>query len=678
MPELPLVGEDFAGYRLRSVLGRGGMSIVYQAENPRLRNLIALKVLAPDLADNEVFRTRFRAESQAAASLDHPNVIPIHDFGSCDGLLYIAMRYVSGTDLRRLIAEHGWLPPDTAVYLLEQAARALDAAHRSGLVHRDVKPGNLLIAQGNDAGDPDHVYLADFGITKHVGGRTGLTAVGMILGTLHYMPPEQIEERPVLGTADQYSLGCVLYECLTGQAPFVRSTTAALLWAHIHEFPGPASRLRPELPPAIDDVFARVLAKAPLNRYANCREFIAAAADALGTAEVRPPGRRSSEIRAQVSRAQGVSRAHGEFQSAVGPSHGQRGPGGSPVSQPHQETARVFPPTKTAAPGAATKTASPGDGTEVAAPGDPSETASPGDPSETADPGDGTEVAEPGDPSETAGPGDDATEVADPGDARRLSFPPSRSRRPARARSRERQGVRTAAILLGFAVAAAGGAAVAVLASQSDNAPDVVHRAASSSPHPRQLFSALEKAEARTSMLPMSTCVQQTTTRVQCTNPTRAIATVTFQTYPSLATLYSDYQQIVGNLTGHRPFAAVENIRPCSSVAPDPTGESTWNHSDQYFTNYSVAQLASGKVSTGTVMGRLFCGHEPDGSAAIVWTQDAGNLLGYATGGAASHEQVWNWFYVIHDKITFPGQSEMIGSSMSPAATATATATAST
>src|SRR5580693_9742030 len=192
MAELPLVGEEFAGYRLTSVIGRGGMSIVFRAENPRLGNVIALKVLDPALAGDEVFRTRFRAESQIAASLDHPNVIPIHDFGSSGGLLYIAMRYVSGTDLRHLIADRGWLAPYESVHLLEQAARALDAAHRRGLVHRDVKPGNLLIAQGGDDGDPDHVYLADFGITKYMGRPTGLTVAGTVLGTGHYISPEQI------------------------------------------------------------------------------------------------------------------------------------------------------------------------------------------------------------------------------------------------------------------------------------------------------------------------------------------------------------------------------------------------------------------------------------------------------------------------------------------------------
>ena len=150
MPELPLVGDEFAGYRLRAVLGRGGMSTVYQAENPRLGNVIALKVLAPELATDDVFRTRFLEESRIAAAMNHPHVIPIHDMGSTDGLLYIAMRCVSGTDLRQMIAKRGRLLPDTAIFLLSQAARALDAAHRRGLVHRDVKPGNLLTERGTD------------------------------------------------------------------------------------------------------------------------------------------------------------------------------------------------------------------------------------------------------------------------------------------------------------------------------------------------------------------------------------------------------------------------------------------------------------------------------------------------------------------------------------------------
>src|SRR6201994_1713758 len=282
MAGLPLVGDEFAGYRVRSVLGRGGMSVVYQAENLRLSSVIALKVLAPELASDDVFRARFLEESRIAASLNHPNVIPIYDMGSQDDLLYIAMRYVSGTDLRQMIKKRGRILPATALFLIGQAARALDAAHRKGLVHRDVKPGNLLIERGSDDADPDHVYLADFGITKHAMSRSGLTSTGQFLGTIDYVAPEQIRGSSVLGLADQYSLGCVLYECLTGRVPFEKDLDAAIIWAHVEETPPMPTALRPDLPPEVDDVFRRVLAKRPDERYGSCREFVGAARMALG------------------------------------------------------------------------------------------------------------------------------------------------------------------------------------------------------------------------------------------------------------------------------------------------------------------------------------------------------------------------------------------------------------
>ena len=285
MAEIPLVGEEFAGYRLLSVLGRGGMSIVFRAENPRLGNVIALKVLDPELANNDVFRSRFLEESRIAASMNHPNVIPIHDTGSSDGLLYIAMRYVSGTDLRQMLKQQGALPPDEAVFLVSQAARALDAAHKRGLVHRDVKPANLLIERGTDEGDPEHVYLTDFGITKHQDGVSGLTSAGALLGTIDYIAPEQVRGMSVLGMADQYSLGCVLYECLTGRLPYEKDFGTAIMWAHVEEPPIPATSARPGLPRAIDDVFSTVLAKLPGDRYGSCRAFMNDAAMALGLAE---------------------------------------------------------------------------------------------------------------------------------------------------------------------------------------------------------------------------------------------------------------------------------------------------------------------------------------------------------------------------------------------------------
>ena len=287
MSELPMVGDEFAGFRLRSVLGRGGMSVVYEAENPRLGSVIALKVLAPELAADDAFRARFLAESRIAASLNHPNVIPVYDMGSCAGLLYIAMRYVSGTDLREVLKKRSRISPAAAVFQLGQAARALDAAHRKGLVHRDVKPGNLLIERGGDD-DPDHVYLADFGITKHVMSRSGLTSTGQFLGTINYVAPEQIRGTPVTGLADQYSLGCVLYECLTGRVPFDKDLDAAIIWAHVEEMPPLPATLRPELPPEVDEVFSRVLAKRPADRYRDCREFVEAARACLGGLAAEP------------------------------------------------------------------------------------------------------------------------------------------------------------------------------------------------------------------------------------------------------------------------------------------------------------------------------------------------------------------------------------------------------
>ncbi|HEY3033647.1 MAG TPA: protein kinase, partial [Streptosporangiaceae bacterium] len=284
MPTLPMVGDELAGYRLRGVLGRGGMSVVYEAENPRLGSTVALKVLAPELATDDVFRARFLKESRIAASLNHPNVIPIYDMGAHEDLLYIAMRYVAGADLRAVLKANPVLAPEQALLLCGQAGRALDAAHRQGLVHRDVKPGNILVEHGADEEDPDHVYLTDFGITKHAASRSGLTATGEFMGTIDYIAPEQIQARSVDGRADIYSLGCVLYECLTGRVPFAKDVDAAVIWAHVEENPTPPSSLQPALPPDIDQVIARALAKDPADRYGTCREFITAARGALGTA----------------------------------------------------------------------------------------------------------------------------------------------------------------------------------------------------------------------------------------------------------------------------------------------------------------------------------------------------------------------------------------------------------
>src|SRR5437763_6384195 len=252
------------------------MGVVYRATHVHLGREVALKLLAPQLSGNDEFRRRFLRESQLAASLDHPNVITVYDAGDFNGTLYIAMRYVEGIDLAQLLREQGRLEPLAAVSLLDQVAAALDAAHEHGLVHRDVKPANVMIASGR-------CYLTDFGLTKQAAGAASLslTRTGSFLGTLHYAAPEQIEGREITAQTDVYALGCVLHECLTGSPPFTKDSEVALLYAHLSEPPPPPSQLRPELPRAIDDVVAKALAKSPEDRYGTCAELMAAARAAL-------------------------------------------------------------------------------------------------------------------------------------------------------------------------------------------------------------------------------------------------------------------------------------------------------------------------------------------------------------------------------------------------------------
>jgi YVTN family beta-propeller protein len=282
-------GSTVAGYRIEALIGRGGMGAVYRAEEEDLGRKVALKVIAPELAHDERFRERFLRESQIAASFDHPHVVPIYQAGEEGGLLFLAMRYVEGTDLAELLAQQGALEPRRAVELLSQVAEALDAAHEHGLVHRDVKPSNVLIAES--AGN-EHCYLSDFGLTKRTGALSDLSVAGEIVGTFEYVAPEQITGEPLGERSDVYSLGCVLYECLTGQAPFPRATDVALLWAHVHEEPTPPSEARPELPRGLDTVLARALAKEPARRYRSAGELVAATRSALSLAQTKTAGRR--------------------------------------------------------------------------------------------------------------------------------------------------------------------------------------------------------------------------------------------------------------------------------------------------------------------------------------------------------------------------------------------------
>ncbi|MFI6154905.1 serine/threonine-protein kinase [Kitasatospora sp. NPDC051170] len=280
-----LVGRRVGAYRLEEEIGRGGMAVVYRAKDLRLGRSVAVKLLAPELARNEVFRKRFMHESEAAAAIDHPHIVPVFDAGEQDGLLYLAMRYVEGGDLRTLITRTGPLPLDRVTDLALQIASALDAAHAHGLVHRDVKPGNLLVAPGTDGEHPEHLYLADFGLTKKSLSLSGLTSVGQIVGTLDYAAPEQISGKPLDGRCDQYALACVVFELLAGAPPFRRESDLALLWAHLNDPPPTLHHHRPDLPATIEPVLARALAKTPDQRYDTCLHF----ATALRTATTPPP-----------------------------------------------------------------------------------------------------------------------------------------------------------------------------------------------------------------------------------------------------------------------------------------------------------------------------------------------------------------------------------------------------
>jgi uncharacterized protein with WD repeat len=281
MPML-VPGSRVAGYLLESQIGAGGMAVVFRARDERLSRMVALKILAPALAADDGFRLRFIRESRAAAAVDDPHIIPVYEAGEAEGVLFIAMRLVVGGDLRSVMHREGPLPADRAAALLSPAASALDAAHGAGLVHRDVKPANVLV----DArpGRPEHVYLSDFGLSKRAAAAVGLTGSGQFMGTAEYAAPEQINGRPVDGQADQYALACVAFEALTGMAPFARPEPMAVLWAHLSEPPPSLVMLRPDLPRGVDRVLARALAKEPHHRYGSCREFMDELRTALGLA----------------------------------------------------------------------------------------------------------------------------------------------------------------------------------------------------------------------------------------------------------------------------------------------------------------------------------------------------------------------------------------------------------
>ena len=292
-------GSRIAGYLIEEQVGRGGMAVVYRASDPRLNRPVALKILAPELAGDASFRQRFIREMQAAASVDHPHIVPVFDAGEAEGALFIAMRYVSGPDLRTLLDAERRLPAARVVHIVAQVASALDEAHSRGLIHRDVKPGNMLIGAVAGSGQPDHVYLSDFGLSKATLSTANLTLTGQFLGTIEYMAPEQVEGRAIDGRADEYSLGCTTFEMLAGAPPFRRDQGLAVMWAQLSAAAPSLRAERPDVPPAVDQVIARALAKSPDDRYPTCTAFATALRTACGLAALaREPVGHAAEPRA--------------------------------------------------------------------------------------------------------------------------------------------------------------------------------------------------------------------------------------------------------------------------------------------------------------------------------------------------------------------------------------------
>jgi serine/threonine protein kinase len=281
-------GSEFAGFSIERTLGHGGMGIVYLAREVRLDRDVALKVIRSELAEDERFRDRFREESRTAASIEHPRVVTVFGAGERDGLLYVAMRYVPGRDLGRLISSRGALPIDTAASLIAEVADGLDAVHAAGLVHRDVKPANVLVEEPGAGDDGPIAYLTDFGLAKIAASTSGLTATGEVIGSVDYMAPEQIEGRRVDARTDVYALGCMLFHTVTGEVPFPERESPSKMWAHLNEPPPPVGSQHGG-GAALDPVIRRAMAKDPAHRFPSAGDLgRAAVAAARGEAITEP------------------------------------------------------------------------------------------------------------------------------------------------------------------------------------------------------------------------------------------------------------------------------------------------------------------------------------------------------------------------------------------------------
>ncbi len=641
MALMPRAGTEFAGYRLVWVVSKGDMSTLFLAEDPYLGTVIALKVLDPSLAGDDVSPTRFLEESSIAASMNHPNVIPIHDIGTSDSLLYIATRCVTGTDLRQMLQENGRIAADRSVFLIGQAARALDAARRHGLVHRGIKPANLLVEPGAEGSGPGHLYVTDFGITRQPARRTKVT------GTLDYLAPEQVGGLPAGAAADQYSLGCVLYECLTGCLPSGSEAGNALAGKE----PVPPTAHCRDLPAAIDEVFARVLAQNPGDRFENCREFVAA------------------------------------VRRALGPMTDPRWAGGSPLLRPVSYPAPPYGPVPASPPLPAPGPASyPAEVTHEAA-GAPGADGPVSGPPDSPPPGVPDPVPWPvprrerrrrwlpviaalalvagttagvtlsltggnGSPAATGSAGA-ATRQATTSASPAMSAKPAVTTSPSTGASHPMSGSPSMSASPGMSTAASANNCTKEQPGNGTNGPTTLAAVladADSCSVPRALVPAV-KCEPGTPTTPGEQVIT-------CSAPAQHIVQVTFRTYPTLAALYGAYTSSVSSLdvTG----AVTQNTTASCGATGAPYAEAGWNHQELHPRQYTVAEMAAGKVPQLSAMGRLACFSQGQWQY-LVWTTDVGRMLAVAT-ATGSPGGVYNWWASLHHVIIFPG-TEMCGMS---------------
>jgi serine/threonine protein kinase len=568
------------------------MSCVYLAEHIRLGRKVALKVLASALSEDEGYRERFIRESRRAAELEHPNIIPIYDAGDDEGALYIAMRYVDGSDLKAIVKRDGPLHLGRALFMLEQVAGALDAAHEHDLVHRDVKPSNILVSEPSD-----RVYLTDFGVVKHTASR-GLTKTGFFIGTVDYAPPEQIEGLPLDPRTDVYALGCVLYECLTGRAPFDREGEVAVMHAHLTEPPPKLTVPRPDLPKALNEVVATAMAKSKEDRYESCEDLIVAARDA---ALQRPTTMRSQLRDLDSQGAPLVVDSSPEPPPAVEPTvvPVPVEPSPVPVSQETPQASAEAPVSQGSAEAPA----------QVAPPPEPP----PGEP-----------APPPVTPPPTQG-------GAEP---------------PARGRPRVPRWLLTALLVIGAAAASGVAVYFATNSSSSPSSSGTSGSTGTTGPAPQAttgvtglIPAPLLKNSCQVSPAPLVAGAVQSAVCTPPANP--ADRTLRFypdrweiSIFPNTAALHSAYDTL------RRESDTGQNFGQCNGVAWG--GESPWSH-------------VSGK-SAGKFAGRRFCYF--DGNVAvIVWTHEKLgqashiDMLATAREGGSDHPALFNWWRFWHHRI---------------------------